>query len=107
MLRRPPISTLFPYTTLFRSSASLSSTDLASNDRRMFDGGIHHAIHAKSFPYGLNYTQNLAPSWFIDKVMHGKCQGRLTVEAVATRWIQDIANTLVTSRPLWHPRSDH
>src|SRR3989454_6438823 len=30
MIRRPPRSTLFPYTTLFRSIASLSSEDTAS-----------------------------------------------------------------------------
>src|SRR2546429_3116186 len=33
MIRRPPRSTLFPYTTLFRSITSASSTSSASNCR--------------------------------------------------------------------------
>src|SRR2546430_9067413 len=33
MIRRPPRSTLFPYTTLFRSLMSVSSTGLLSNDK--------------------------------------------------------------------------
>src|SRR5690625_6249522 len=32
MIRRPPISTLFPYTTLFRSSAAISGEELNNID---------------------------------------------------------------------------
>src|SRR2546428_7454987 len=34
MIRRPPRSTLFPYTTLFRSDASTGSTALRPNEGR-------------------------------------------------------------------------
>src|SRR2546426_4124842 len=37
MIRRPPRSTLFPYTTLFRSAAALSVSGLAA-DRYLFLG---------------------------------------------------------------------
>src|SRR3712207_8007370 len=34
MIRRPPRSTLFPYTTLFRSTASVASSSTASGSRQ-------------------------------------------------------------------------
>src|SRR2546429_5658122 len=40
MIRRPPRSTLFPYTTLFRST---SSGPNASTDDRPFDRSVHRA----------------------------------------------------------------
>src|SRR2546422_1395025 len=42
MIRRPPRSTLFPYTTLFRSGPSLGREDL--NDRH---GDVHATIAVK------------------------------------------------------------
>src|SRR5258707_2985544 len=39
MIRRPPRSTLFPYTTLFRSSAMLSSERLAGEHQEVLDDG--------------------------------------------------------------------
>src|SRR3712207_8113411 len=36
MIRRPPRSTLFPYTTLFRSESTLSSRAVAANCSRSF-----------------------------------------------------------------------
>src|SRR5687768_17688639 len=48
MIRRPPRSTLFPYTTLFRSSASFNSNEakqIAANRKVLLkalaDGGVH------------------------------------------------------------------
>src|SRR3989475_10721208 len=37
MIRRPPRSTLFPYTTLFRSSLSVIATALVETESRMDD----------------------------------------------------------------------
>src|SRR2546425_5976568 len=42
MIRRPPRSTLFPYTTLFRSCTPLAATDFSSSDSR--------SMTAKSMP---------------------------------------------------------
>src|SRR5260370_13769874 len=42
MIRRPPRSTLFPYTTLFRSLVLLISLDQLF--RRHFDAEVHHVI---------------------------------------------------------------
>src|SRR3712207_8553232 len=39
MIRRPPRSTLFPYTTLFRSEADGEVDDLVG--RRLVDGAVH------------------------------------------------------------------
>src|SRR5258708_31971523 len=45
MIRRPPRSTLFPYTTLFRSSGLLQKNELESTDARELASWkhIHHA----------------------------------------------------------------
>src|SRR5258708_11234039 len=40
MIRRPPRSTLFPYTTLFRSEAVLRGVQVRSLVQRIADGGV-------------------------------------------------------------------
>src|SRR3989449_9085826 len=40
MIRRPPRSTLFPYTTLFRSFSTLHTNDAPSGVTRMVDMGV-------------------------------------------------------------------
>src|SRR2546429_6507778 len=42
MIRRPPRSTLFPYTTLFRSAAAQRD---AAAGRRVLDGVVHEVGH--------------------------------------------------------------
>src|SRR5436305_6810625 len=45
MIRRPPRSTLFPYTTLFRSNITLAATDASSGVQTVqyrLDGGAWH-----------------------------------------------------------------
>src|SRR5258708_14062950 len=46
MIRRPPRSTLFPYTTLFRSSTAHSSANSWIDD---FDSGMDHAAFPKTY----------------------------------------------------------
>src|SRR5437773_8348464 len=41
MIRRPPRSTLFPYTTLFRSTRELAARDAAHDGRHGLDGSVH------------------------------------------------------------------
>src|SRR2546430_8995867 len=49
MIRRPPRSTLFPYTTLFRSSLCLTDTDFSHSKAQRRDlnigSGKPHAVH--------------------------------------------------------------
>src|SRR3989338_9988331 len=45
MIRRPPISTLFPYTTLFRSNISGSSTDFENGLTRCCRSLLLHLFH--------------------------------------------------------------
>src|SRR5436309_6393729 len=54
MIRRPPISTLFPYTTLFRSSVSRLS------DTQSFDGVIWSVSIASSFLPGTFGSQKMS-----------------------------------------------
>src|SRR2546422_4132141 len=42
MIRRPPRSTLFPYTTLFRSRIGLGEYDITLGDLALFDRGLVH-----------------------------------------------------------------
>src|SRR3712207_7055777 len=46
MIRRPPRSTLFPYTTLFRSGGVLGLRALGAPDRgaRLLVGGLHRGL---------------------------------------------------------------
>src|SRR2546430_8569442 len=55
MIRRPPRSTLFPYTTLFRSDEALASgrtlvTELSSLDYHDVDGGLGRWLSASTGP---------------------------------------------------------
>src|SRR2546430_11806990 len=58
MIRRPPRSTLFPYTTLFRSGASLSRTDEVQQravDIALKTPGVGHAVNIVGFS-GATFT---------------------------------------------------
>src|SRR4051794_41733279 len=52
MIRRPPRSTLFPYTTLFRSSGGIQGDVLATDNNTvgMGDAGIKSAIQGSNVP---------------------------------------------------------
>src|ERR1051325_10415036 len=71
MIRRPPISTLFPYTTLFRSrhDPGLVPTVLAAGERRMLlghvpGGGNRSEEHTAELP--LTYVISYAVFFFND-----------------------------------------
>src|SRR3712207_8550879 len=57
MIRRPPRSTLFPYTTLFRSRASATSPCGSATrrrrprDRHRCEADHHHAVRARGRPH--------------------------------------------------------
>src|SRR2546425_8174124 len=48
MIRRPPRSTLFPYTTLFRSALAMRGCDLALTYNRSHDSAEESARRARS-----------------------------------------------------------
>src|SRR5689334_23968971 len=57
MIRRPPRSTLFPYTTLFRSTAQRAAvprTDLRRISAQVVDGTVTHQ-RTKPFDYGFTH----------------------------------------------------
>src|SRR2546423_10760803 len=55
MIRRPPRSTLFPYTTLFRSKIALTSSLLRVESCRTLDRYVHNAELSED-----DYSANLA-----------------------------------------------
>src|SRR3989442_621077 len=55
MIRRPPRSTLFPYTTLFRSVNARNRTCESGAEKRIDGSVIRH---------GQNSGQQLVPCWF-------------------------------------------
>src|SRR3712207_8252027 len=58
MIRRPPRSTLFPYTTLFRSSASSTSTMSASKRSRFRRRSLVPSSHQLQY----SFTSSSLPS---------------------------------------------
>src|SRR3712207_8060384 len=63
MIRRPPRSTLFPYTTLFRSSARLRSGTRSEHDAAQGSGFLDR-LAAGSLPRDA-YADLAAQHWFI------------------------------------------
>src|SRR2546427_5050094 len=52
MIRRPPRSTLFPYTTLFRSQRRIAEQDVPLGGARRLPEGAHHDVAAaQPLPY--------------------------------------------------------
>src|SRR2546422_10011849 len=57
MIRRPPRSTLFPYTTLFRSSYLAYWLELLRQDKRAIFSAASHAQRAVDFLHSLSQRQ--------------------------------------------------
>src|SRR5258707_10446396 len=59
MIRRPPTSTLLPYTTLFRSNKSETLTFTANNTQTFatpYTSGLTYAVRVKTQPAGQTCT---------------------------------------------------
>src|ERR1051325_12009494 len=58
MIRRPPRSTLFPYTTLFRSARRAGRQDDAGSRRRLHRAGERSGEHTSELqsPYVISYA---------------------------------------------------
>src|SRR3712207_8312982 len=59
MIRRPPRSTLFPYTTLFRSVAALEQERLALADQRQPVPQLHDLIRRDDARHGVEHRAHL------------------------------------------------
>src|SRR3712207_9161219 len=68
MIRRPPRSTLFPYTTLFRSLAGLEGSGQRQVLRAVFgrSGGSVTVKGEAAFVSGDRATEGIFPLWSID-----------------------------------------
>src|SRR5690348_17700179 len=71
MIPLPPISTLFPYTTLFRSRQSGKRTDPKVTPRRLFDAG--DAVPERNL---IDVRGDLALVDLIQALVHGADPGR-------------------------------
>src|SRR5258708_10258827 len=59
MIRRPPRSTLFPYTTLFRSATIPASTSRRRTSMRTSGGGAHGSAHRDRKSTRLNSSHQI------------------------------------------------
>src|SRR2546430_17359727 len=75
MIRRPPRSTLFPYTTLFRSSASLETADALLKAQQWDAARMTHS--AESFYTSLGFPQ--LPKTFWERSMLSRPRDREVV----------------------------
>src|SRR2546430_12291954 len=72
MIRRPPRSTLFPYTTLFRSLALLRRADSDSYDNRQALRRLKKARDRKSTRLNSSHSQ-ISYAVFCLKTIHSPC----------------------------------
>src|SRR5260370_8558111 len=70
MIRRPPRSTLFPYTTLFRSASGRENWGKMDRVLRMIDSararGVDVTGDVYPYPAGSTKMHNLLPAWMHD-----------------------------------------
>src|SRR2546430_4622135 len=78
MIRRPPRSTLFPYTTLFRSAAARPDRDSCERDRRLHQGsghievaGSHRVSRSEEHTSELQSQSNLVCRLLLEKKKNG------------------------------------
>src|SRR5690349_22105570 len=59
MIRRPPRSTLFPYTTLFRSSRPVTTPSARKSSRTNYWNGFAHCLASNPFQRSEEHTSEL------------------------------------------------
>src|SRR2546430_10893581 len=67
MIRRPPRSTLFPYTTLFRSAAAVGAERLRRGSIVRQEGGTHFAPRSEEHTSELQSQSNLVCRLLLEK----------------------------------------
>src|SRR3712207_7233727 len=89
MIRRPPRSTLFPYTTLFRSSAREKSAEMA------IDGGVPGEAHVRPAHFHTVGARILVQA---GSVLHNRVLARVDAgEAYTVRQWRDRKSTRLNS----------
>src|SRR3989442_10449505 len=94
MIRRPPRSTLFPYTTLFRSARTASQKSACIANLKQIDGAKQTwALENKKVSRSVEHTSDLQSSPnHIRGQLFGQTSGTYTIATVAakpTRTITD------------------
>src|SRR3712207_8022676 len=96
MIRRPPRSTLFPYTTLFRSQLP----------ERFFAAGEEKTI--MTFPKGYGYAVKASDQWLMNDMIHSLIRSEehtselQSRQYLVCRLLLEKKNTLLTLSPLNH-----
>src|SRR5260370_27166072 len=70
MIRRPPRSTLFPYTTLFRSPKSQRKNPANPPQRPAHDGIVPHSLRSEEHTSELQSHLNLVCRLLLEKKKH-------------------------------------
>src|SRR2546430_12345620 len=98
MIRRPPRSTLFPYTTLFRSDAARGAALRRGTDRRRHCGNHHgacdvRAARSEEHTSELQSQSNLVCRLLLEKKK--KCNTVTTHLPSHTSWAQHMHGSVV------------
>src|SRR2546422_10056536 len=98
MIRRPPRSTLFPYTTLFRS---LSSLGAAPNEPRASDLRRKRTTDLPVMAEWIDHAAQAPPIIFLPRdALSGPCRKRLREHRIRIRHGQDHSSRSTAQR-LW------
>src|SRR2546430_17116081 len=93
MIRRPPRSTLFPYTTLFRSALVVDPVIVSSSGRTLLQSSAHKALCDELLPRTTLLTPNLREAEiFLERRIRGIDELRS-----AARELQDRKSTRLNS----------
>src|SRR3989440_3678919 len=100
MIRRPPRSTLFPYTTLFRSRPQFIKAAVVSRALRALPGVVERLVHT-----GQHYDSNMSAVFFdelaIPRPDHDLGIGSGSHGAQTGRMLEGIEHVLVADPPDW------
>src|SRR5690348_18235849 len=101
MIRRPPRSTLFPYTTLFRSQVLIAFLNTASADPQTINAGIEQArqLHAK---YDIEMARLLGVTLEIGRA---SCRERVGMDVGGGSATEDWINNRIWSRVITSGRA--
>src|SRR3712207_2949886 len=95
MIRRPPRSTLFPYTTLFRSGSALLLT--AGLEVLSHAGHLAHGVHESPERVSARSTHSTS-LWFLQDPPHFGWISRSPPPHLADPWVWEDASSLLSPR---------
>src|SRR3989442_2735694 len=98
MIRRPPRSTLFPYTTLFRSKRVVLQEPVAIKEVNLFDGCLGHQVQQDRKSTRLN-SSHVRISYAVFCLKKKKRRRRRGSEYLCMTFSRVIRDRLVDSYP--------